>query len=230
MHGICAACGQDARAESASQRLARAVDSIHPERRWARLDSDLMAERLDPLWWRITVGGDVQHNGDDYASLRDVAPVLASFTRLVITGTEGDKKENSGIGKTEFAVALVWHTLDVARADIMRGVEPHPHAEAARMIATIDLADPETARLANGVPFALIDDAGQEGRGGGFKSLDAFKSTGDVLDRRERDKRRRTIVTTFGSREDWGHWYGGRVVRMYWDMPAAAVLELRREP
>lgn len=228
--GMCDDCGHDARAEAASQRLAKAIDSIHPERRWARLDSDLMAERLDPLWWRISVGGEVQHNGHGYDSLRAVAPVLAAFPRLVITGTDGDKRENGGIGKTSFGVALVYHAIDTARTAMIDGVEPHPHAEAARMIACIDLADPEVARLANGVPFALLDDAGQEGRCSGFRAQDALMVTGNVLDRRERDKRRRTIVTTFGDRNDWGGWYGGRIVRLYWDMPMAAVLELRREP
>ncbi len=219
--GICFECEKANRSEAATSRLALANGSIHAERKWARFDSGLLSERLDPLSWTLSIGGRLQCNGHDLASLCVQMPVIASASRLVIAGVK------TGIGKTAFATALMQATIDSAHADMCReNVEPSPHGEGARFVAVIDLLDPVIAKLACNAPFALIDNAGQEGRQGGWRAQESFKATGDVLDRRERTTRKRTIVTSYLTRDQWGDSYGGYVTRLYWDMPSAVVIEM----
>lgn len=219
---MCATCDREGRAEEAERALSKAIASIHPERRWAHLDSGLMGERLSPLWWRFSVGGKVQTSGEDYDALRRYIDPL-EVPRLLITGAE------TGIGKTSLAVGLMHAEFDLARVDMVQSDgNLSDRAIGARFIASIDLNDPNVLRAAHGAPFLVLDDAGQEGRGGGFKGQEKWTIVGDLLDRRERTPRRRTVVTTFGTREQWGTWYGGRITRLYWDMPSAAVLEMKR--
>jgi len=185
-----------------------------------------MAARLDPIWWRFSVGGEVKVSGNDYAKLSVHASLWLCEPRLVITGSE------SGIGKTSLAVAMMQYEIDRAKRHCLENLGDNEttmaHAEQSRFVAAIDTGDPMHARMAHTASLAVIDDAGQEGRCGGFRGQDRYAAVGDLLDRRERNPKRRTIVTTFGTREQWGTWYGGRVVRLYWDMPTAAVLEMRR--
>jgi len=220
--GICPACARDARVEEATQRLASAFKSIHPERRWARaLDLDLVRDRCKARWWRLVVGGNVQCNGVAIAELDDVASLFES-QRIIITGAE------TGVGKTSVAVALLQVSLDLAHARFVRRDEDAMTlASQARFVASIDLSDPEILRHATGASLLVLDDAGQESKCGGFEGERRAGLVADLLDRRERSRRYRTIVTTFGNHEQWGKWYGGRIARLYWEMGSAAVLELR---
>src|SRR5262245_29270058 len=86
--GVCEACDRDRMREEIEQRLAKAIGSIHPERRWAHLDSDLLPERLNPLWWRLSVGGEVQESGHGAETLLMLSTRLRELPRIVITGAE----------------------------------------------------------------------------------------------------------------------------------------------
>lgn len=224
--GVCAVCYTAERLADADRRLARATTSIHPERRWAHLDSGLMAERLNSIAWGLYVGGKLQDNGVGYESIRTLVSGF-DMPRLIVTGTE------SGIGKTSLAVAMMQDALTEARKASFNGSgdateQVMSFAENARFVASIDIGDPLSVRSAHVASLAVIDDAGQEGRCGGWKGQERYAIMGDLLDRRERNPKRKTIVTTFGTREQWGTWYGGRVTRLYWDMPTSAVLEMMR--
>lgn len=231
--GICPPCARDARGEEATMRLANAVKSIHPERRWARSLSDpLMSERLSDIkWWRILLAGDATCNGE---TAKDIqwAPLVDSH-RLIISGPNttirGEVISSTGIGKTSIAVAMMRMLLDEAHAAFAQKNEiPLHYASQARFVAAIDLMDPEMLKMATGASLLVLDDAGQEGKCGGFEGERKRAIVGDLLDRRERSKKHRTIVTTFGGHQDWIDWYGGRVARLYWEDPPTAVLEVRR--
>lgn len=227
--GICDNCAQRIRESEATMRLARAVDSIHPSSRWCRFGSGLMRERVAPLRWRTSICGETVAQAEGYESLRDqlllyTQIVTPQTSRIVITGKE------SGVGKTSIAVAMMLDGIDRAHRILSSGETSAEtvFAEQSRMVAAIDLSDPHHERTAHSASLLVLDDAGQERRAGGFRSADAAMLTGNLLDRRARTSRM-TIVTTPGTREEWGEWYGGRIVRLYWDMPNAVVLEMRTE-
>jgi len=236
---VCDACARQGRIEEATQKLAAAIKSIHPERRWSRtVNSDIMRERLSGVaWWRVTRGDKVYGKGDDFDP-KHLSEAIGQWQRLVISGPD------SGLGKTAIAVAIFREGLDFVQSEYVDkysvGVGAPSWAESqrvldqldfysnARFVAAIDLDDPRIMSTASRAPILVIDDAGHETKSGGFDAEKRAARMSDLLDRRERSSRAKTIVTTFGNSEQWESWYGGRIVRQWWQMPTATVLEMRR--
>jgi hypothetical protein len=222
--GVCATCLRDDRTEEATRKLGAAVESIHERRRWARsLDMPLLAERCQ-VTWKVWDDGneEAKASGDGIASLYDAHALLCG-PRLVITGPQ------TGAGKTSIAVALFRMFLDAAHTAWVGGQEARMGvASAARFFAAIDLVDPEIMARATATPFLVLDDAGRECERGGYDGDRRRADVADLLDRRERTKGKRTIVTTYGTQQQWASWYGGRIERLWWVMPGAIVLEVKK--
>jgi DNA replication protein DnaC len=218
---------RDERSDEATVRLAASVASIHPERRWARsLDGAPMTQRCDIGNWRALIGFDERAHGEDVSAIGEYA-ILLDARRLVISG------HDTGIGKTSIAVAMMFYMLDEARdawvTETPCADEKMHFAAGSRFVAAIDLARPNVLRDAERASLLVLDDVGREGECGGFDADRARATVANLLDRRERSTRMRTIVTTYLDHSSWQRDYGGRIARLWWEMQTATVLEVRKK-